>query len=95
MGHLGFGYKEVIEYLGGTTVKCALTGKEIDITKDKYEVDHFIPISRGGTGDLENFRITTVEANQSKGDMLIEEYLELCKLVLENFGYKVEPPQNK
>ena len=33
--------------------------------------------------------ITTPEANASKTDLTVEEYLELCKTVLQNFGYTV------
>lgn len=86
----GYGYKEVLKHFEGTKVKCYLTGKEIDITKDSYQLDHITPVSKGGTGEINNMGICIPEANQSKSDMLIEEYLDLCKSVLENFGYKVE-----
>lgn len=74
----------------GEKPKCYLTGKEIDIYDTKtYQFDHIIPRSRGGDNSLENLGICTRDANQAKRDMLKEEFIELCKSVLENNGYKV------
>mgnify|MGYP002507808179 CR=1 FL=1 len=84
-----FNYKDVLEKFGGTTIKCYLTGKEIDLTKDKYELDHIIPVSKGGSNTLDNLGITIPLANSSKSSMTVEEYLEMCKTVLTNFGYTV------
>ena len=60
-------------------------GKE----KDDYCFDHIIPVSKGGSNDLSNLGITTPAANYSKSDLTVEEYLNLCKLVLEHHGYTV------
>lgn len=38
--------------------------------------------------------ITCPEANASKSDLTLSDYLNLCKEVLLNFGYKVEDPNN-
>lgn len=83
-------YQDVIEHLGGLDTKCYLTGDSINIEKDDFNLDHIIPKAKGGTNDLENLGITTPEANASKAYLTIEEYLELCKKVLRNFGYKIE-----
>lgn len=85
-----FGYKEVLDYIGGWETECYLTGRKLDLRKDAYELDHIIPISKGGDCTLENLGVTCEEANQSKHDMLLEDYLQLCKDVLEHHGYKVE-----
>lgn len=82
-------YKDVIEYLGGTTVVCKLTGRKIDILVDDYNLDHIIPVSRGGTNELDNMAITIPEANVAKGNMTNEELVTLCKEICEHFGYKV------
>ena len=82
-------YKEVLEYLKGTKVNCYLTGTPIDLEKDDYCFDHIIPVSKGGTNDLSNLGITIPIANYSKSDLTVEEYLELCKKVLEHHGYTV------
>lgn len=70
---------------------CKICGKEYktSINMD-YCLDHIVPVSKGGTNELENMGITTPEANASKTDLKIDEYLELCKKVLINFGYSVE-----
>ena len=73
-----------------TIDKCYLTGRPIDVNNfNTYQFDHIIPRSRGGDNSFENLGVATPEANQSKSDLTIEEYLQLCKDVLENFGYKV------
>ena len=76
-------------YLDSIT-ECYLTGRKID-TSDvtTYQFDHIIPISKGGDSTFENLGITTPEANYAKGNLSVEEFIELCKDVLENFGYKV------
>lgn len=81
-------YKDVIAKFGYNP-KCALTGRIIDITKDNYNLDHVIPISKGGTNDLDNMSIVIPEANNIKGNLLTEELIELCKEILNNFGYTV------
>ena len=73
----------------GTKTKCYLTGTPIDLEKDDYCFDHIIPVSKGGSNDLSNLGITTPAANYSKSDLTVEEYLNLCKLVLEHHGYTV------
>lgn len=85
-------YKQVLKEIGGTKQKCYLTGRPIDLKKDNYQLDHKIPVSKGGTNDISNMGIACPEANYSKSDLTIEEYLNLCKEVLINFGYKVEDP---
>ena len=97
-----FTYKEAIEHFGGTTTKCYLTGRTIDILKDDYCLDHIVPVSKGGSNQLSNMGMTRMdvdkdlaigmtcpEANASKSDLTLEEYLNLCKEVLENFGYTI------
>ena len=67
----------------GEITKCYLTGKKINLTKpDLYSLDHIIPSSRGGTNDLSNLGVTTLEANQSKSNMLLPEFLDLCEEIL-------------
>ena len=83
-------YKEAIDHLGGLQTKCYLTGRPIDITKDSYCLDHIQSVSNGGSNELENMGITIPIANASKSSMNLDEYLNLCKEVLENFGYIVE-----
>lgn len=81
--------KDAIQKIGDQP-KCYLTGLPIDLNQSNtYSLDHIIPSSRGGSVSLDNLGITTRQANMSKTDMTPEEYLSLCKLVLENNGYTV------
>lgn len=89
-----YSYKDVIETWGGTKVKCYLTGKEIDIMTDNYQLDHKVPVAKGGTNEISNMRAVLPYANLSKSDMTVEEYLDLCKTVLTNFGYEIKEPKD-
>lgn len=42
------------------------------------EVDHVIPLSRGGSNTFENMRWVTKEANCLKRAMLDDELVEIC-----------------
>lgn len=81
-------YKDVIDRFG-LIVECELTGRTIDLTKDDYNIDHIIPIDRGGTNELENMAFTIPEANAAKNNLTNDEFVALCKEVCEHFGYTV------
>ena len=71
--------------------RCYLSGRKLDFDNMKnIHFDHKIPRSKGGPNDLGNLGVCVSEANQSKADMTVEEYLELCKDVLEHNGYSVK-----
>lgn len=84
-----FSYKAVIDLYGVDTI-CYLTGRPINLLNDKYHFDHKIPLSKGGSNDLENLGITCREANLAKSDLTFDEFIELCKEVLFYNGYKIE-----
>lgn len=49
----------------------------VDITERKSrEVDHIIPVSRGGTGDPRNLQLLCVSCNRKKRAQLPEEFLK-------------------
>lgn len=84
-----FSTKDVLNMIGENP-KCYLTGKPIDLTNSRsYHFDHKIPTSKGGKNTLENLGICTKDANMSKTDMSLDEYIDLCRQVLINFGYTV------
>jgi len=86
-----FTVEDVIEKFGESPT-CYLTGTKIDINKPRsYQFDHIIPKSRGGQNTLDNLGICTKQVNQSKRDMTPDEYINLCKTVLENNGYTITP----
>ena len=61
---------------------CALTGRPMDIAT--ATLDHIVPRARGGSNELDNLRWTTKPANHAKGDLLDDEFVELCKQVIAN-----------
>ena len=68
-----------------TTFICRYTAKILDWTRPaEYQYDHIIPRSRGGENTLENLQIISKEANQAKGDMTHEEFVNFIKLVNSN-----------
>lgn len=84
-----FTIKDVIAKFGDVT-NCYLTGKRICLSEPKtYHLDHIIPPFRGGKNELDNVGITCPEANIAKNGMLVEEFLDLCKRVLEYQGFIV------
>lgn len=69
--------------------RCYLTGDYIDINKPRtYQFDHIIPRSRGGDNSLDNLGICTKNANMAKTDMMLDEFIELCKKVVKMHGDK-------
>lgn len=82
-------YNEALKYLGGTQLKCYLTGTPINILEDDYQLDHILPVSKGGTNKLSNMAISCVAANQMKGGLTNEELFDWCKKILEYNGYTV------
>ena len=82
-------YNEALKYLGGTQLKCYLTGTPINILEDDYQLDHILPVSKGGTNELSNMAIACVAANQMKGGLTNEELFDWCKKILEYNGYTV------
>ncbi len=80
--------KEIIDKYGHNTV-CYLTGKPIDLALDDYQLDHIIPISKGGSCNIDNLGITCPEANYAKGSLSISEFIILCTEVLTNFGFTI------
>ena len=74
----------------GDSPKCYLTGEAIDLSdSSQYSFDHKVPRSKGGDNSLSNLGICLWQANRSKSDMTIDEYISLCKKVLEYNGYDV------
>jgi len=74
----------------GDQPKCYLTGRTIDLSKPKtYHFDHIVPVSKGGKNTIDNFGLTSKEANMAKNDLLLEDFIKLCSDVLINNGYTV------
>jgi len=80
----------------GENPKCYLTGEDIDIHKSRmYEFDHIIPRSKGVDNNIDNLGICSRRANRAKNDMTPDEFIMLCKTVLEHNGYKINKEEKK
>lgn len=66
---------------------CALTGDKL--TRQNAEVDHIIPVAKGGNNERDNLRWTTHDANQAKRALSDEDFLLLCKKVVIHAEQKV------
>lgn len=54
-------------------------------TKDNPKsIDHIIPIVRGGDHETDNINICCLQCNLSKRDLMLEEWLDLCRRVAHN-----------
>lgn len=60
--------------------RCFLSGRPL--TPSNVSVDHLVPLSRGGSQDASNLRLVTRGANQAKSNLLLEEFVELCRDVV-------------
>ena len=47
-------------------------------------IDHIVPIVKGGTHDTDNINICCLQCNLSKRDLMLDEWINLCKCVVEN-----------
>jgi 5-methylcytosine-specific restriction protein A len=61
----------VIEQAGG---QCEYCGRRL--TEKEVEIDHVIPVTRGGRSNLGNLAAACGDCNWSKFDYLIEEWLD-------------------
>lgn len=78
-----YNYLDVIKYFGPNPT-CYLTGLPIDYEDSKtYQLDHFIPVTKQGSGDLDNMRLAHPMANEMKRNYDFEKFLEICRLIAE------------
>lgn len=84
------GYKRISEY-----PYCYITGRKIDLEIGRsYHLDHIIPHSKNGKNTLDNMGLTCREANVAKGDLMIEEFIQLCVEVCKHNNYEVIKKKN-
>lgn len=69
--------RQVYKKCGG---KCVYCGKSLKIKTNRLEekmtIDHWIPKSRGGDGNIENLVCACNRCNSKKGDQMPEEFLK-------------------
>jgi len=84
-----FTWQEVLKKIGENPV-CYLTGTPIDLSdKKSYHFDHIVPTARGGTNSISNLGILNRDVNFAKRDLMVDEFIALCKRVLEHNGFSV------
>ena len=70
---------------------CYLTGRKIDLSDgSSYHIDHINPYTDSRDNSIDNAQLACRDANMSKSDMSLENYLKLCKEVLEYHGYDIK-----
>ena len=78
-----FKVQDLIDKIGDNPV-CYLTGRPINLEEGRfYHLDHILPKSRGGDNSLENCGLTCKPANQAKTNLTLEEFVQLCREVVE------------
>jgi 5-methylcytosine-specific restriction endonuclease McrA len=72
-------YREIANLLERQGHKCALTGRKL--TPEIANIDHIIPLAKGGTHSIENLQIVHKDVNRAKNLMLLHEFIALCQEV--------------
>ena len=73
--------RELWDKQGG---RCPLTGRDLD---KNSEIDHILPIARGGDNSKDNSRWVCRDVNQAKHALTDDEFFNLCKKVTESKAY--------
>lgn len=66
--------------------RCALSGRKLG--RDAH-LDHIVPLSCGGKGDIENLRWLDPAINQARQNMTDEAFLAMCNQVAEWIGKRL------
>ena len=83
-----FTWEDVIDKFGEDTV-CYLSGEELNLFENEYQLDHINPAGRGGDNNFNNLGILHRTVNLMKHNLTPEEMVEWCKKILIFNGYEV------
>jgi 5-methylcytosine-specific restriction endonuclease McrA len=61
--------------------RCALSG--IELTPETARLDHIVPVSQGGTDEIDNLQWLHVDVNTAKGTMSQDQFVSMCRKVAE------------
>lgn len=73
--------KALLKLIEAQSHKCALSG--VDLTPENASLDHIVPLSAGGLNVMANVQVLDAKVNQAKGTMSQNEFLALCRAVVE------------
>lgn len=77
-----FTYLDIINKFGQQPF-CSLTGKPVFYSDpNSYQLDHIIPLSKGGSSDLSNLQIVCPIVNKMKNDIELNVFIETCELIV-------------
>lgn len=79
-------YKELARLYRGQKGHCALSGRKLQ--KGLIHLDHIVPLSKGGTDEIENLRWVCKDANLAKRALTDNEFIQLCCDVAKLHGNK-------
>lgn len=77
----------VVERQGGL---CALTGRRL--RPEIANIDHVVPLVRGGRHELENLQVVHKDANRMKGSLSNAEFVAICREVAAHADRATEAP---
>lgn len=81
--NMSFTVQEFLNKVGDHPT-CSLTGRPINLMKpSSYQLDHIVPRSKGGLNNIDNCQLLCKEANQAKHDLTMEEFIQLCKEIVD------------
>lgn len=72
--------KTVLKLIQSQQYRCALTG--LPLTPPTANLDHVVPLSQGGTHEIENCQVLRADINRAKGTLNNDEFIALCKAVV-------------
>ena len=67
---------QILELLERQQYRCALSGDAL--SPDDAELDHVVPVTKGGDNSINNIQIVTKRINRMKGAMTNEQFVAAC-----------------
>jgi 5-methylcytosine-specific restriction endonuclease McrA len=88
--YMSFTVEALLEKIGNNPM-CSLTGRPINLLDSRsYQLDHIVPRSKGGDNSLDNCQLTCREANQAKHELTIDEFINLCREIINYHDHKIK-----
>jgi hypothetical protein len=75
--------------------RCAMTGVPLEPGDRRVSLDHVVPRARGGGNERGNLRWVTYAVNRAKSSLLDDEFVEMCRRVVETHDKRIEKVEQK